>query len=190
MLPVPGHYLRPTASEGQVDGYHYEFLSREYEVGPAYHPLSGDPLPNIQFVHDNVKIWIHAAQYCTPKMLTVYVVFLLPENNTVEIQDVKVKAAAGNSSQYGEGELKPKDSLFQLKSMTGATRKHKFLFGEEDEHKTYHTSAQIPLQVSDTYRLSLPMIKVNGNNVEFPEISLTAQFNMGAHNFKQCWWAN
>lgn len=184
-FPIPGHYLKPTTSEGL--NTHWGLFEVNQQFNVINQTIVGADENSIFFIREKVKILVHAHQ-CTPKLLTVYLGMQIPENNTVEIPDSIIKVAAGQSTDYKTGELKPKGNLFHLDTMSGVTKKHKYLFGEEDIYKIYYVSAQIPLPQSDTYRVLLPKLVINGISTEFPEISLKKTFHMDAHGDKQCWW--
>ncbi|HEY9277223.1 MAG TPA: hypothetical protein VIO87_03375 [Methylotenera sp.] len=140
------------------------------------------------FERDNVKILVHADNSCASDQLTVFLAIQIPENITVAFEEERISAASGQSLNYREGKLRPKDNQFDLRSMIGATKKHNHLFGGDDSYKVYYASAQIPLPNSDTYKVILPKIIINEGITSFPEINLDKTFSTYSHYHSQCWW--
>ena len=164
----PHDYLQPTAPDGQsIWAWN---IPKEY-LNPFEN--TGDPRPSPQFLftRDNTRILVQTNDSCLMDTLFVIVQFQVPEGNTVEVAEPKVKAA-GATTLHVEAELRPIKEPFQFESMAGATRKNESAFGGPNQYKTYSASARIPLPNSRNYQLILPKTKVNGKEVEFAEVSL------------------
>lgn len=193
VIPLPGYYLLPSAPEGQAIFPNQPIIKDKMFMGQIKKfPIPGNPKTNFLFNKNDINILVHASRSCAKNSLTVYVAFQVPEGNLVEIMEPIVKVADGNSTNYVEAKLLSKDGLTMSNSMVGITKK-----GNDKEYKSiygfgdivYSSSAQFSLPDSDTYKLVLPKAKINGNEVELPEIVLTKQYSYDAHHtFAQCWW--
>jgi hypothetical protein len=137
---------------------------------------SAGPPDMIQFVRNDVTIGVKATDM--GDHLSVFVQIQIPKDREARLLSAIIHVSIPSNPTPFEGLLNPiiyhDQSAWNIgDAMSGETREFKGIFRSLFLGKFYGMEAKIKVPKSDTLKVILPELEINGQKMQIPEISFT-----------------